>query len=41
MFYDPAVVGETVDTVRVMNYDMCKSDLPAFSRCARGYQPSR
>ena len=28
MFYDPAVVGETVDTVRVMNYDMCKPRPP-------------
>ena len=35
MFYDPAVVGETVDTVRVMNYDMCKRDLPRLlSRAA-------
>ena len=34
MFYDPAVVGETVDTVRVMNYDMCKPRPPTR-------QPSR
>ena len=30
MFYDPAVVGETVDTVRVMNYDMCKLNAPCL-----------